>query len=175
MFCARYSVSYIGSACGKRELGIIIELFWWFCQHGNYFVAMCLVRPLLISLQTGNYYLRHGGTTGECPYTSCSDADFGERYIPKFATSKDECEAEACANSPAPAGFMFATAGFCNLTRCTNAQRGTFYTQQCDVGMCTNGNARCSLTHTPVNMQSFTDLSSTCTTLYSAFNSFTST
>ena len=90
----------------------------------------------------GSYYLFHGGAEDDCPYTSCSNADFGERYTPGFVVAKDECPTEDCPNRPAPPGYDFATAGSCDLTECRTGKLGTFYTQGCTVGNCTNGNAR---------------------------------
>ena len=92
--------------------------------------------------QVGNYYLFNGDTKNECPYTSCSNAGFGQKYTPGFVDTKDKCPTVDCPEYPAPAGFYFATAGSCELTRCSSAKRGTFYTHGCNVGTCTNGNAR---------------------------------
>ena len=97
---------------------------------------------LLQPLQVGSYYLSHGGTKDECPYTSCSNANFGQRYLPGFVVSKDNCSTEACPQVPAPPGFYFERAGYCKLTQCTSGKRGTYYTQGCAVDTCTNGNAR---------------------------------
>ena len=97
---------------------------------------------LLQPLQVGSYYLFNGGTKDECPYTSCSNANLGQRYLPGFAVRKDNCSKEACPEAPAPPGFYFERAGYCNLTQCTSGKRGTYYTQGCAVDTCTNGNAR---------------------------------
>ena len=119
-----------------------LEAYRWRCCYE----WQCLVMRLLLLPQVGHYYLRHGGTTGECPFTSCSNADLGEKYVQEFVTTKDGCRPGICANSP-EAGYKFATAGYCNVTRCTNAGRGTFYTRGCDVDVCTNGYVRYRLTH----------------------------
>ena len=96
-------------------------------------------------MQTGSYYLYNGGSTGQCPYASCSNAILGQEYTPGFVVAKDVakdgCPTQKCSKKPRK-GFKFVTAGSCDTTECTNAKRGTYYTTGCEVGQCTNGNAR---------------------------------
>ena len=106
-----------------------------FCRVDGIFVLYILLQPL----QVGSYYLYHGGTKDDCPYTSCSNAKAGQRYLPGFV-SKGKCLKDNCPE--VPPGFYFGRPGFCDLTRCTSGKRGTYYTQGCSVGACTNGNAR---------------------------------
>ena len=91
-------------------------------------------------LQVGSYYLFHGGSSDRCPYASCSNAKVGQEYIPGFAV-KGQCPTRNCTKKP-PKGFEFVTAGSCDVTECTNGRRGTYYTTECKVDTCTNGNAR---------------------------------
>ena len=93
-------------------------------------------------MQPGNYYLFNGGTENNCPYASCTNARYGQKYAPGYALAEDACPTEECTNKPVPPGFFFASAGSCDLTRCPTAKPGTFYTQECNVSACTNGNAR---------------------------------
>ena len=95
-----------------------------------------------ICIQAGGYYLFNGGTADDCPYASCSNADFGQEYTPGYAITNNTCPTEDCANKPAPAGFYFACAGSCDAIQCSTGERGTYYTEGCAVGNCTNGNAR---------------------------------
>ena len=113
---------------------------WDFCCRVDENFVLCI---LLQPLQVGSYYLHHGGTKDNCPYTSCSNAKTGQRYLPGFVR-KGECRRDNCPEAPAPPGFYFGRPGFCNLTRCTSGKRGTYYIQGCAVGACTNGNARCN-------------------------------
>ena len=92
-------------------------------------------------LQTGSYYLFNGGSHDQCPYASCSNAKLGHEYTPGFAVAKDKCETQECSGK-LPKGFKFVTAGSCAITKCTNGERGSYYTTGCEVGQCTNGNAR---------------------------------
>ena len=88
----------------------------------------------------GSYYLFHGGSSDRCPYASCSNAKVGQEYTPGFAV-KGQCPTQNCTKKP-PKGFEFVTAGSCDVAECTNGRRGTYYTTECKVDTCTNGNAR---------------------------------
>ena len=100
-------------------------------------------------MQVGSYYLSHGGVKNECPYAPCSNAGVGQNYAQGFAV-KNKCPIKECPTT-APPGFEFATAGSCTLTKCTNGERGTYFTEGCKVAACTNGNSRSNptrITHT---------------------------
>ena len=104
------------------------------------FINMCL--SVYACMQAGNYYLYNGGTANNCPFAPCSNALLGQKYILGHALRKGAtCPTEDCLKKPTP-GLRFSSAGSCNFTNCPSAKRGTYYTQGCDVGPCTNGNVR---------------------------------
>ena len=106
----------------------------------------------------GSYYLFHGGSSDRCPYASCSNAKVGQEYTQGFAV-KGQCPTQECSEK-LPKGFEFVTAGSCDVAKCTNGGRGTYYTTNggrgtttgCEVGKCTNGIARSACVYRKKNL-----------------------
>ena len=112
------------------------------CIFCAVFVCVCVCRNVFAHIwQPGNYYLFNGGASNNCPYAPCTNAHLGQKYT-GYALDKGECPTENCPVNEAPPGFEFASAGSCELTRCTTGTPGTFYTKGCNVSACTNGNVR---------------------------------